>query len=101
MKIEAIEAWTDYPIEALGDWPSKDPDLRIRKCTVLAYDGNKYCLIEVEGVRQVVKSGYLYSKPNTLEGLSNHAPPPGIGHWLADLTVDFDTWLKITESVDG
>lgn len=100
MKIEAIEAWTDYPIEELGDWPSRDPVLRVRKCTVLTYDGDKYCLVEVEGVRKVIKKGYIYSKPGTHEGPHKQSNPPGLGIWLADLEVDYDTWLEITENAN-
>jgi hypothetical protein len=56
-----MKAWTDYPIAQLGDeYGKKAP---IRECYVYSYDGDKYCEIIVEGVHELVKSGYLYSKP--------------------------------------
>jgi hypothetical protein len=56
-----IDAWTDYPIAALGDEPYKDAP--IRKVRVLAYDRNKYCAVEVGGFRISIKAGYLYTRP--------------------------------------
>ena len=58
-----INAWTDYPITDIGDIPNKEAP--IRKCKVLKYDGNKYCLVEVKGVKQLqtIKAGYLYVSP--------------------------------------
>lgn len=56
-----MKAWTDYPIEELGDLGGVEAP--VRECEVLSYDGDKYCEIEVEGVRVLVKRGYLYAKP--------------------------------------
>lgn len=55
-----MKAWTDYPIVELGDTPGKLAP--VRECKVLDWDGDKYCHIEVEGVREHVKRGYLYRK---------------------------------------
>jgi hypothetical protein len=60
----AGQAWTDYPIEALGDKPKMPyPGVPIREVVVLSYDGDKYATVEVEGVRVEVKVGYLYLFP--------------------------------------
>lgn len=41
MKPQMLDAYTDYPITALGDTEfEKAP---IRKCTILTWDRNKYC----------------------------------------------------------
>ena len=55
-----VRAYTDYPILALGDIGGKEAP--IRECRVLSYDGNKYCKVEVGGVIETIKSGYLYTK---------------------------------------
>lgn len=54
-------AYTDYPIIELGDIEKLNAP--IRECIVRSYDGNKYCLIRVEGVEKEVKAGYLYIRP--------------------------------------
>jgi tRNA(His) 5'-end guanylyltransferase len=54
-----IEAYTDYPILALGDRANQLAP--VRKVNVLSYDGVKRCCIEVHGVRLTVKRGYLYT----------------------------------------
>lgn len=52
--------WTDYPIMELGDAPGiKAP---VRQCNPIAYDGDKYCLVEVCGVEVSFKSGYIYTE---------------------------------------
>lgn len=56
-----MKAYTDYPIEELGDTPGQLSP--IRECTVYSYDGNKYCSVEVEGVRKQIKAGYIYQAP--------------------------------------
>lgn len=56
-----MRAWTDYPIEELGDEPGvKAP---IRECDVLSYDGDKYCELAVGGVLTSVKRCYVYAQP--------------------------------------
>jgi hypothetical protein len=63
MKIcKRITAWTDYPIESLGDKSgAKAP---IRHVLVIGYDGNKYATVEILGwdVVASIKCGYLYRK---------------------------------------
>lgn len=54
-----MQAYTDYPISKLGDTPyEKAP---IRRCNILSYDGSLYCKVEVGGVVEEIKSGYLYT----------------------------------------
>ncbi len=60
-----MKAWTDYPFIELGDESGKKAP--IREVEVISYDGDKYCEIEVEGVRTEVKSGYLYPVPRRYE----------------------------------
>ncbi len=54
-----MKAFTDYPFEKLGDIAGKKAP--VRECEVISYDGNKYCLIEVSGIKAIIKSGYIYS----------------------------------------
>ena len=60
-RLVAMIAWTDYPILALGDESGKEAP--IRQCTVLAYDRDKYCYVEVDGVPELIKHCYIYVKP--------------------------------------
>lgn len=55
-----MKAWTDYPIEELGDIPGNEAP--VRRCKIVSYDGDKYCRISVNGARETVKRGYLYRK---------------------------------------
>jgi len=55
-----MKAYTDCPIKELGDIGGELAP--IRECEILSYDGNKYCVILVEGVKSEIKSGYLYKK---------------------------------------
>lgn len=56
-----MDAWTDYPITVLGDKPHEiDP---IRKVWVSSYDGDKYCVVMIDGHFFWIKIGYLYAKP--------------------------------------
>jgi hypothetical protein len=50
---------TDYPITELGDAAGKLAKTRTVK--LLSYDGDKYCYVEVEGIRKEIKAGYIYS----------------------------------------
>ena len=56
--IRGREAWTDYPILALGDKPGKLAP--IRRIAVLSYDRNKYCVIRIGTVLETIKRCYLY-----------------------------------------
>lgn len=54
--------YTDYSfVIQLGDKPRQQAP--IREVKILAYDGNKYVTIEVEGWLADVKFGYLYYEP--------------------------------------
>lgn len=53
-----MKAYTDYPFTELGDIAGLEAP--IRECTVLLYDGDKYCDILIDGVVLEVKLGYLY-----------------------------------------
>ncbi len=59
-----MKAWTDYPFILLGD--DRWEPAPIREIEVLSCDGDKYCEIEVEGVRSEIKSGYIYQQPGRL-----------------------------------
>ena len=55
---KAIYGWTDYPITELGDEPyTKAPQRNIK---VISYDGDKYAVIDVAGIRTSIKGGYCY-----------------------------------------
>ncbi len=91
MKRDKVKAWTDYPIEVLGDWPSmKYEDLRIRECTVLAYDGDKYVVVEVEKHRLTIKAGYVYKSPGKCGG-----PPCLDGKTLNALAVELKEFDRL------
>lgn len=55
-----MKAWTDYPITRLGDIEGEIAP--IRQCTVLSYDGNKYCRVRVGRYVESIKSGYIYQR---------------------------------------
>jgi len=57
-------AWTDYPIEALGDKPYVPAP--VRRVRILGWDDNKYCLVQIGKIRTWIKAGYLYTKPGRL-----------------------------------
>lgn len=59
-----MKAWTDYPFEELGDKPNEYAP--VRECDVLSYDGDKYCWIVVDGVKEEIKAGYIYQRPGRL-----------------------------------
>jgi hypothetical protein len=52
--------WTDYPITELGDAPYREAPVRPVK--PLSYDGDKYFLVDVEGVKKEIKFGYIYTR---------------------------------------
>lgn len=52
--------YTDYPITELGDPPSHPAPLRI--CNILSYDGDKYCEVEIHGVKTKIKTGYIFKQ---------------------------------------
>jgi hypothetical protein len=64
---KAVIAWTDYPFSGLEG--EKAP---VRMVAVLAYDGDKYCQVQLHGghVKLIIKAGYVYSEP----GRSGEAP---------------------------
>lgn len=69
-KTYSLTAYTDYPIERLGDTPGQLAP--IRKIKVIAYDGDKYCIVKViaDNHHDEIKAGYIYSKP----GRVGHTP---------------------------
>lgn len=56
-----MKAWTDDPFEALGDTPGQEAP--VRECELIAYDGDKYVTIIVEGRIERLKYGYVYQRP--------------------------------------
>jgi hypothetical protein len=59
-----MKAYTDYPIVELGDTPNQIAP--IRECNARSYDGDKYCVVAVEGILTTIKAGYLYQRPGRL-----------------------------------
>jgi|GEM_PF-6781189 len=53
--------WTDYPLVELGDQPNTPAPQR--RCTLLSYDGNKYCTVLIDGNSFSIKRGYIYYLP--------------------------------------
>lgn len=52
--------YTDYPFESLGDTEGEESPIRDIK--ILGYDGDKYCKIEVSGIHEWIKTGYIYKE---------------------------------------
>jgi hypothetical protein len=65
-RCQNVTAWTDYPFAQLGDIPHQKAS--IRHVRVVAYDGDKYAQVVVDGQREAfeVKGCYLYRKPGRL-----------------------------------
>ena len=60
MADKEIKFYTDYPFVELGDeYRGEGP---VREIKLISYDGNKYCEIEVEGLKTEIKSGYIYTE---------------------------------------
>lgn len=53
-----MKAYTDYPLEQLGDITGEVAP--VRECEVLSCDGDKYCKVLVEGLEFELKAGYIY-----------------------------------------
>ena len=66
-----MKLYTDYPIIELGDKPHVEAP--IRECGVVAYDGDKYVHIEVEGCKELieVKTFYVYNKEGRCGDVEN------------------------------
>ena len=56
-----MKGWTDYPFDALGDEAGKEAP--IRECEVIAFDGDKYVTVIVEGHKASIKWSYVYQRP--------------------------------------
>lgn len=54
-----MKFYTDYPLSAFGDEPYKEAP--IRECSIVSYDGDKYAVIDVQGVLTEIKAGYVYT----------------------------------------
>ena len=59
-----MEAFTDYPFIELGDIAGKEAP--VRECTVISYDGDKYCRVDFGIFQSEIKSGYIYQKSGRL-----------------------------------
>ena len=59
--MDEISGYTDYPILELGDESGKEAP--IREAIAIAYDGDKYLKVIVEGITTSFKCGYFYPKP--------------------------------------
>jgi hypothetical protein len=71
-----MRAWTDYPIEELGDILGAEAP--IRECEVLGWDGDKYATVVVCGIRTSFKAGYIYTKPGrcgNVQGINRNTLP--------------------------
>ena len=69
-----LDAYTDYPIEGLGDTDGEKAP--IRKCTILTWDRNKYCDVlvyfldedgDLRGHITNFKQWYLYKNEARLD----------------------------------
>lgn len=56
--------YTDYPITELGDEEYKEAP--VRGCQIKSFDGNKRCIITVEGVSTEIKACYIYKDKGRL-----------------------------------
>lgn len=70
MKLPFI-AWTDYPIEALGD--KNGVVAPIRSLTVHDYDGDKYAEVLIAGMTDSIeiKASYIYIRRGRLGDVLN------------------------------
>lgn len=59
-----LKAWTDYPIQQLGDQIGEQAP--IREIVPIKYDGDKYVKVLVEGHLIEIKSGYIFTMPGRL-----------------------------------
>jgi hypothetical protein len=57
-KERAVRAWTNYPINELGDRPGKIAPVRL--VDALSFHRDKYCRMRVDSVVGLVKRCYLY-----------------------------------------
>ena len=53
-----MKAWTDYPFMNLGDKSGEEAP--VREITVLSYDEDKYCRVQVGDFEEEIKAGYIY-----------------------------------------
>lgn len=67
-----IVAWTKYPLDI------RNPQYTLYQVEVLAYDGNKYVLVETGGDTYSMKYGYLFVDAECTQHLFQH-----------------DTWIKV------
>ena len=61
MSSEIINAWTDHPVTQLGDELGQFGP--VRPCTVISYDGDRYCKVIIEGVNLTISRNYVYTEP--------------------------------------
>lgn len=59
-----FQAWTDYPIKK----NEEGKPARIRKISITAYDGDKYCTVRYKNKKYKIKSGYIYPYPTNYAG---------------------------------
>jgi hypothetical protein len=81
-----MRAWTDYPFTELGDIPNTEAP--VREVSVVAYDMDKYVLLAVPGVKELigVKRCYVYEKPGILGEVPKFdvtlVPAVAVPEWL-------------------
>ena len=68
VKGSELIAYTDYPITELGD--KFYTKAQMRECYVLAYDGENYCEVIVDGRKEVIKSSKIYATPTRSDVLT-------------------------------
>lgn len=56
-----MKAWTDYSFESLGDVPGQKAP--VRECDLIAYDGDKYVTVIVDGKIERLDYGCVYQRP--------------------------------------
>lgn len=75
-----MQAWTDYPITALGDVAGEPAP--VRECNIISYDGDRYCVVEVKATLSCdpphvieIKAGYLYQDTHNFQPINVSSLP--------------------------
>lgn len=88
-----MKAYTDSPITELGDILCRKAPMR--ECTVLAYDGDKYCLIQIGNIMKEIKLGRLYSEPGRHRRITSIRRNLSLLKAVKSLEVSISEWLAI------
>lgn len=75
-----MKAYTDYPIIEFGDTPFEQAPIRM--CTIIGYDQDKYCTIDIKGYTFSIKRGYLYITKECKECYSHELLTKRVQLWI-------------------